>query len=71
MDFVGNHLHQEAFLEMPAPTGEELHDAAMAKKSTAGGLDGMRVMHFPYLGLLDLPKFCARLNPLVSGLKVS
>ena len=40
LDIVGNHLHQEAFLEMPVLTSEELHDAAMAKKSTAGGLDG-------------------------------
>ena len=40
LDFVGHHLLQEAFLEMPVLTGEELHDAGMAKKSTAGGKDG-------------------------------
>ena len=40
LDFVGNHLSQQAFSEMPVLTGEELPDAAMAKKSTAGGLDG-------------------------------
>ena len=40
LDFVGDHLPQEAFLEMPLLTGEELHDVAMAKKSTGGGLDG-------------------------------
>ena len=31
---------QEAFLEMPTLTVEELHDVAMARKSTAGGMDG-------------------------------
>ena len=40
LDFVGNHLSQEAFLDLPILTGEELHDAAMAKKSASGGLDG-------------------------------
>ena len=40
LDFVGDHLPQEAFLDLPNLTGEELPDAAMAKKSTAGGLDG-------------------------------
>ena len=40
LDFVRDHLPQEAFLEMPIPTGDELHEVAMAKISTAGGLDG-------------------------------
>ena len=40
LDYVGEHLHQEVFLEMPILTGEELHDVAMAKKSTVGGWFG-------------------------------
>ena len=40
MDFVGDHLPQVPFLDLPILTGEDLHEAAMAKKSTAGGLDG-------------------------------
>ena len=40
MNFVGDHLPQEPFLELPILTGEELYEAAMAKKSTAAGLDG-------------------------------
>ena len=40
LDFVGDHLPQEALLDLPILTGEELYEAAMAKKSTAGGLDG-------------------------------
>ena len=40
LDFVGDHLPQEPFLELPILTGEELYEAAMAKKSTAAGLDG-------------------------------
>ena len=40
LDSVGNHLLQGALLEMHVLTGEELHDARMAKKSTAGGADG-------------------------------
>ena len=39
LDFVED-LLQEAFLDMPILTGEELHDAVMVIKSTAGGLDG-------------------------------
>ena len=40
LDFAGDHLPQEPFLELPMFTGEELYEAAMAKKSTAAGLDG-------------------------------
>ena len=40
LDFVGDHLPQEALLDLPILTGEELYEVAMAKKSTAGGLDG-------------------------------
>ena len=40
LEFVGDHLPQEDFLDMPILTGEELHDVAMTKKFTAGGLDG-------------------------------
>ena len=40
LDFVGDHLPQEPFLDLPILTGEELYEAAMAKKSTGGGLDG-------------------------------
>ena len=39
-DSVGDHLGQAALLDFPILTGEELHEAAMMKKSTAGGLDG-------------------------------
>ena len=38
--FVGDHLPQEPLLELPMLTGEELYEAAMAKKSSAAGLDG-------------------------------
>ena len=40
LDFVGDHLPQEPLLDLPILTGEELYEAAMAKKSTAAGLDG-------------------------------
>ena len=40
LDFVGDHLPQEALLDLPILTGEELYEVAMAKKSTAAGLDG-------------------------------
>ena len=40
LDFVGEHLHQEPFLELPILTGEKLYEAAMAKKTTAADLDG-------------------------------
>ena len=40
LDFVGDHLPQEALLDLPILIGEELYEVAMAKKSTAGGLDG-------------------------------
>ena len=38
LDFVGGYLSQEPFLDLPILTGEDLYEAAMAKKSTAGGL---------------------------------
>ena len=34
LDFVGDHLPQEPFLDLPMLTGEELYEAAMAQKST-------------------------------------
>ena len=40
LEFVGDHLPQEPLLDLPILTGEDLYEAAMAKKSTAGGLDG-------------------------------
>ena len=40
LDFVGDHLPQEAILDLPILTGGELYEVAMAKKSTAGGLGG-------------------------------
>ena len=40
LDFVGDHLPQEPFLELPILIGKELCEAAMAKKPTAAGLDG-------------------------------
>ena len=54
LDFVGDHLPQEPFLDLPILTGEDLYEAAMDKKSTAGGLDGWAWNElFLYLGLLD------------------
>ena len=40
LGFCWDHLPQEPFLDLPLLTGEELYEAAMAKKSTAAGLDG-------------------------------
>ena len=40
LDFVGDHLPQVPFLDLPMITGEELYGTAIAKKSTAAGLDG-------------------------------
>ena len=40
LEFVGDHLPQEPFLDLPVLTGEDLYEAAMANKSTAAGLDG-------------------------------
>ena len=73
LDFVGDHLLQVAFLDLPILTGEELHDA-MAKKSTAGGLDGWawnEIKALIFLGLWDWLWFYVKLNPLVSGLRDS
>ena len=55
LDFVGDHLLQEPFLDLPILNGEDLYEAVMAKKSTAGGLDGWawnEIKLFLYLGLL-------------------
>ena len=54
LNFVGDHLPQEPFLELPMLTGEELYEAAMAKKPPL--LDwmvgfGMRLKLFHFLGL--------------------
>ena len=57
LDFVGDLLPQEPFLDLPILIGEDLYGAAMAKKSTAGVLMaglGMKLRLFPYLGLLVL-----------------
>ena len=57
LDFVVDHLSQEAFLDLPILTGEELYYVATAKKPTAGDLMaglGMRIRLSPYLGLSDL-----------------
>ena len=40
LDFVGNLLPQETYLDLPRITGRDLQEVARAKKSTAGGLDG-------------------------------
>ena len=40
LDFVGDRLPEEPFLDLPMLTREELYEAAMAKKSIAAGLDG-------------------------------
>ena len=40
LDFVGDYLEQAEFIDMPVLTGEDLHSAALAKKSSSGGLDG-------------------------------
>ena len=37
---LGIIFHRKPFLDLPILTGEELFEAVMAKKSTAGGLDG-------------------------------
>ena len=42
-DFVGDHLPQAAFLDMPCLTGEALHDAALLHESAAGGLDAVLI----------------------------
>ena len=41
LDFVDPYLHQEMVLDLPWITGQELMEVARAKKSTAGGLDGL------------------------------
>ena len=40
LDFVGDYLPQVPFLDLHMLTGDELYEAAMAKKPTAAGLDG-------------------------------
>ena len=39
MILLGIIFHRRPFWILPSLTGEELHEVAMAKKSTAGGLD--------------------------------
>ena len=55
LDFVGDHLPQEPFLDLPILTGEDLYEAAMAKNLLLlvwmAGL-GMRLRPFLFLGLL-------------------
>ena len=41
LDVVGHLLPQEPFLDLPRITGRDLQEVATAKKSTAGGLDGL------------------------------
>ena len=73
MDFVGNHLSHKAFLQMPAQvknfTTQQWPRNPQLVVQMAGR--GMRLSLFPHLGLLDWPQCCARLNPRVSGFKVS
>ena len=66
LDVVGDHLPQEAILDNPILTGEELYEVAMAKKTTAGGLDG-----WAWNGLSDSPQSSGKLKLLVDGLRVS
>ena len=40
MDFVGDFIEQATIIDMLVLTGEDLHSAVRAKKSTSGGLDG-------------------------------
>ena len=60
-------------MDLAVLAGEELHDAAMAKKSTAGRLDGWDVVFALslFLGLLDLPQFFGKSKLRVDGLRVS
>ena len=39
-DFIGNFLQQADIIDLPVLSGEDLHSAALAKKSTSGGFDG-------------------------------
>ena len=41
MVFVGHLLPQERYLDLPRITGRGLQEVVRAKKSTAGGLDGL------------------------------
>ena len=52
LEFVGSHLEQAGELEIPVLSGEDLHEAALAKKVTSGGLDGWgwnELKAFPFL----------------------
>ena len=40
LGFIGHLLPQEPYLDLPKIIGRDLQEAARAKKSTAGGLDG-------------------------------
>ena len=39
LDFVVDQLPQAVFRDVPILTGEEIHEAAIVKKASAGGLD--------------------------------
>ena len=67
LDFVGDHLPQEAFLDLPILTGEDLYEVAMAKMAGIG----MKAKLFLYLGLSDSPWSSGKLKLLVDGLRVS
>ena len=58
LDFVGDHLPQEALLDLPILTGEELMKLPWPRNPLLAVLmagPGMRVKLFLYLGLSDLP----------------
>ena len=58
LDFVCEHFHQAAFVELHVLMGMALHEAALDTKATAGGLDGwawneIKALSFSWLvGLL-------------------
>ena len=54
LTFVDPFLPQEAVIDLPRITGEDLLEVAGAKRSTAGGMDGpgMRSSPCPFLGFL-------------------
>ena len=74
LGFVGDHLPQVPFLDLPMLTGEELYEAAMAKKSTAAGLDGWAWNEIKALSLIMVCRSCfsssAGLKLLVNGRRV-
>ena len=71
LGFIGHFLPQETYLDLPRITGRDLQEVARAKKSTAGGLDGVAwnvALPLPWFSglaiLLELVEFHDR------GLKV-